>query len=165
MFKSLYPTIWGEYHWLNLQNTVITNTIMQSVFKGVGWKQTPSETRSFTPNASQYNREKEEIHTHKLFPPSLLRFITFNWRCIFFWYKISLRSHYYGIITFNALCSHLYLARNTPLFSSGQLKWERIDSLCHKAAGCLYIRHTAHLYGWYNFKSSDWLTTHILKTF
>lgn len=35
-------------------------------------------------------QENEEVHTHQLFSPSLLRFITTNWH--FHWYEISLRS-------------------------------------------------------------------------
>jgi len=120
---------WDSY-WLNLQNTIITNTIMQSILSGVGWKWTPCETHLSTISATHYSRERENVHIQQLLLSSLLHFITLNWPCIF----ISSWCYYYSMITLTAtlICTSL---RILPFISLRQLKWECIVFLCRNVSG------------------------------
>lgn len=38
------------------------------------------------------------------------------------------------------------LSKILSFISPGQLKWEHIDSLCHRVAVCLYIKHVVHFH-------------------
>lgn len=38
------------------------------------------------------------------------------------------------------------LSKILSFISPGQLEWEHIDSLCHRVAVCLYIKHVVHFH-------------------
>lgn len=134
MCLSLY-TLWGKLGPVLIKPTEHCNYQYNYIkhLKGVGWKQTPSETHLFTVGAADYNREKGK----SAYPPTL-SFICTSFRHFWLTMYISLVQVFITELLlwlYYFKCNtHLYKARKIPFYSMalGQLKWEHIDSFCHK---------------------------------